>query len=114
MAAHTSRTYTENITFVETPIFSRLIYDYLDEDEYAAFQWTLAVRPDQGKIIPGSGGLRKMRWAVKGRGKRGGTRIIYYRQQKDGEIWLLTIYAKNEAENIPTHILKKIKEVMEP
>jgi mRNA-degrading endonuclease RelE of RelBE toxin-antitoxin system len=100
------------MVFIEAPIFSKLVYDYLDEDEYAALQWTLAVRPEQGKIIPGSGGLRKMRWAVKGRGKRGGTRIIYYWQQANGEIWMLTIYAKNEAENIPAHILKKLKEAM--
>jgi len=71
------------------------------------------VRPEQGKIIPGSGGLRKIRWAVKGRGKRGGTRVIYYWQQANSKIWMLTIYAKNEAENIPAHILKKLKEAME-
>ena len=105
--------YNKSITFVESPLFSKLIYNYLDEDEYAALQWTLAMRPEQGKIIPGSGGLRKVRWAAKGRGKRGGSRIIYYWQQADGEIWMLTIYAKNEAENIPAHILRKIKEVME-
>ncbi|GBE13700.1 toxin HigB-2 [bacterium BMS3Bbin14] len=113
MASNTSKPYSKSITFVEAPIFSKLIYDYLEEDEYAAFQWTLAARPEQGKIIPGSGGLRKIRWAVKGRGKRGGTRIIYYWQREEGEIWLLTIYAKNEAENIPAHILKKLKEAME-
>lgn len=113
MANSTSMPYSTNITFIESPVFSKLIYDYLGEEEYAALQWTLAVRPEQGKIIPGSGGLRKMRWAAKGRGKRGGTRIIYYWRQADGEIWMLTIYAKNEEENIPAHILKKIKEAME-
>jgi len=113
MARNTSMPYNKSITFVESPLFSKLIYNYLDEDEYAALQWTLAMRPEQGKIIPGSGGLRKVRWAAKGRGKRGGSRIIYYWQQADGEIWMLTIYAKNEAENIPAHILRKIKEVME-
>ena len=113
MASNTSMPYNKSITFVESPLFSKLIYNYLDEDEYAALQWTLAMRPEQGKIIPGSGGLRKVRWAAKGRGKRGGSRIIYYWQQADGEIWMLTIYAKNEAENIPAHILRKIKEVME-
>lgn len=113
MAFDTSMTYSGSMTFIEAPIFSKLIYDYLGEEEYAALQWTLAVRPDQGKIIPGSGGLRKMRWAAKGKGKRGGTRIIYYWQKANGEIWMLTIYAKNEAENIPAHILKKLKEAME-
>ena len=113
MANNTSMPYSKGITFVESPLFSKLIYNYLNEDEYAALQWALVVRPEQGKIIPGSGGLRKMRWVAKGRGKRGGTRIIYYWQQADGELWMLTIYAKNEAENIPAHILKKILEAME-
>ena len=113
MASNTSMPYSRSVIFIEAPIFSKLIYDYLSDEEYAALQWTLAVRPEQGKIIPGSGGLRKMRWAAKGRGKRGGTRIIYYWQQANGEIWMLTIYAKNEAENIPAHILKKLIEAME-
>ena len=111
MANSTSVPYGANITFIESPVFFKLVYDYLSEEEYSVLQWTLAVRPKQGKIISGSGGLRKVRWSAKGRGK--GARIIYYWQQADGEIWMLTIYAKNEAENIPAHILKKIKEVME-
>ena len=86
MASNTSMPYSRSVIFIEAPIFSKLIYDYLSDEEYAALQWTLAVRPEQGKIIPGSGGLRKMRWAAKGRGKRGGTRIIYYWQQANGEI----------------------------
>lgn len=113
MAKDTSMPYSVNIGFIEAPLFSRLVYDYLNEDEYAAFQWTLAARPKTGDVIPGSGGLRKIRWTVKGRGKRGGTRIIYYYQQKNKEIWLLTIYAKNEAENIPLKTLKLIKEALD-
>ena len=105
--------YNKDVTFIEAPIFSKQVYKYLSDDEYAALQWGLALRPEAGKLIPGSGGLRKLRWSAKGRGKRGGTRIIYYWQKADGEIWMLTIYAKNEAENIPAHILRKIKEVME-
>lgn len=113
MASCTSMPYHTSMIFIEAPIFSKLIYDYLDENEYAALQWSLSAKPDHGEIIPGSGGLRKIRWALKGRGKRGGVRVIYYWQRTDGEIWLLTMYAKNEAENIPAHILKKIKEAME-
>lgn len=108
----TAMTYSERVTFIETPLFSKVVYDYLTEDEFAALQWTLVLRPEAGKIIPGSGGLRKIRWTTKGRGKRGGTRIVYYWKSAQEEIWLLTIYAKNEAENIPAHILKKIKEAM--
>lgn len=96
--------------FIEAPIFSKVLADYLSDDEYAALQWVLTEQPKAGKIIPGSGGLRKLRWQAPGRGKSGGYRIIYYWRDHRGQIWLLTIYAKNEAENIPAHILKAIKE----
>ena len=95
MANYASVPYSGNVVFIEAPIFSRLVYKYLNEDEYAALQWTLAVRLETGKLIPGSGGLRKIRWSAKGQGKRGGTRIIYYFQKETGEIWLITIYAKS-------------------
>jgi mRNA-degrading endonuclease RelE of RelBE toxin-antitoxin system len=113
MANYTSMPYSKNVAFIEAPIFSKLVYNYLTDDEYAALQWTLAVRPETGKVIPGSGGLRKIRWLAKGAGKRGGTRIIYYFQKENEEIWLITIYAKSEAEKIPTKTLKAIKEALE-
>jgi hypothetical protein len=69
--------------------------------------------PEAGAVIPGSGGVRKMRWAGSGRGKRGGLRIIYYWRKSASEIWMLTLYAKNEAESIPAHVLKAIKEEIE-
>ena len=93
--------YSICMVFIEASIFSKYIYDYLDDKSYSALQQALALRPEAGKIIPGSGGLRKIRWAGTGRGKRGGLRIIYYWLREDGQIWLLTVYAKNEAENIP-------------
>jgi len=99
--------------YIESPLFSKLVDTYLDDDEYAALQWALALHPETGDVIPGSGGLRKIRWKAKGRGKRGGTRIIYFFKNKDNQIWLLTIYAKNEADNIPTSILKQIKESLD-
>jgi hypothetical protein len=65
------------MVFIVAPIFTKYIYNYLDDEGYSALQQTLALRPDAGKVIPGSGGLRKLRWAGSGRGKRGGLRIIY-------------------------------------
>lgn len=103
-------TYNSMLTFVETGIFTRLIDKYLSDDEYAALQQVLVANPDAGDVIPGSGGVRKLRWGVAGRGKRGGIRVIYYLRSQQGQIWMLTVYAKNVAETIPAHILKKIKE----
>lgn len=97
-------------TFVETRLFSRIVADYLSDDEYAKVQAMLAAEPQSGSVIPGSGGVRKLRWSQPGRGKRGGIRIIYYLRQDDGVIWMLTIYAKNETQAIAPHVLKQIKE----
>jgi hypothetical protein len=63
------------VEFVETPLFTKLVYEYLSDEEYSALQWALTLRPDAGSVIPGSGGIRKMRWAGKGHGKRGGLSI---------------------------------------
>lgn len=96
--------------FIESPLFTKLIGEYLSDDEYATLQWHLALHPESGDLVPGSGGLRKIRWLKRGSGKRGGLRVIYYYKTLQGEIWLLTVYSKNEEQNIPSHILKKIKE----
>jgi len=96
--------------FIETSLFTSLIYDYLSEDEYLDLQVYLLQHPDSGKIIRGSDGVRKIRWTSKGKGKSGGIRVIYYLKGSKEEIWLLTVYAKNEQETIPGHILKKIAE----
>jgi hypothetical protein len=99
--------------FIETSLFTRIIYNYLAEDEYLGLQMFLLRYPDMGVIVPGSGGVRKLRWAKKGRGKSGGLRVIYYWKKSESEIWLLTIYGKSEQENIPAHILKQIAQEIE-
>jgi mRNA-degrading endonuclease RelE of RelBE toxin-antitoxin system len=98
------------ITFIETKLFTKLVEQYLSHDSYRQLQTTLASDPEAGILIPGSGGLRKLRWGISGRGKRGGLRIVYYVRLRQDEIWLLTLYPKNVAENIPSHILRKIKQ----
>jgi len=96
-------------SFIETKLFTRLVSEYLSDDEYADLQTTLINNPEAGAIIPGSGGVRKLRWGSAGRGKRSGIRIIYYAKVSEHVIWMLTLYAKNVSENIPAHILKQIK-----
>jgi hypothetical protein len=98
------------LTFVETKLFTKLAKDYLSDDEYGALQSALASDPEAGNVIPGSGGVRKLRWRVSGRGERGGIRVIYYLRLRQGQIWMLTLYAKNVADSVPAHVLKKIKE----
>ena len=97
-------------TFIETKLFSRLADEYLPDDELWRLQHHLNENPEAGDVIRESGGVRKMRWGAASRGKRGGLRIIYYLRSKHGEIWLLTLYAKNVAESISGRTLKKIKE----
>ena len=96
--------------FIETTLFTKLIYNYLTEEGYAALQYMLAIHPEAGEVVPRSGGVRKLRWGISGRGKHGGLRVIYYWKAHEDEIWLLTLYAKNEASTIPAHILKRIAE----
>lgn len=96
--------------FIESPLFEKLIYDYLDDEGYGALQLALAQWPEAGDLIPGSGGCRKLRWHRPGCGKRGGLRIIYYIKLRSGRIWLITIYGKGGTESIPAHLLKAMKE----
>ena len=100
-------------TFIETQLFTRLISEYLTDDEYAALQVYLVANPEAGDVVRGSGGVRKLRWNVFGRGKCGGLRVIYYRRSRLGQVWLLTVYAKNERDSISPFVLKKIKEQLD-
>jgi mRNA-degrading endonuclease RelE of RelBE toxin-antitoxin system len=105
--------YNWKMEFIETSTFTKLVYAYLSEDEYLGLQNHLVQYPESGNIVPGSGGIRKVRWAMAGKGKSGGVRIIYFFKKNDDEIWLLTIYSKNEIENIPAHVLKQIAKEIE-
>ncbi len=98
------------MVFIETSTFTKLIVSYLTDDEYLGLQRFLLERPDAGRIVRGSGGVRKLRWALPGTGKSGGIRVIYYWKRREDEIWMLTVYSKRERESIPSHILRKIAE----
>ena len=69
--------------------------------------------PEFGKVVPGSGGVRKLRWGMSGKGKSSGVRVIYYFKKQDDEIWLLTIFSKSEVDNIPAYILRQIAKEIE-
>lgn len=99
--------------FIETSLFSRLRESYFSDIEFHRFQLHLVEKPDAGDIIRGTGGARKIRWRSKGRGKRGGVRVIYYWITKDDQILLLTAYAKNEVTELSETAKKEIKRLIQ-
>ena len=99
--------------FVETPIFTAELHKLLPDEAYAGFQQFLIVQPDAGDLIQGTGGLRKVRWAVADKGKSGGVRVIYYTRLACGQLVLLTLYAKAKTDNLTGPKLKEIKHALE-
>ena len=95
---------------IETPIFTKKIAGILSEDEYREMQWSLAINPEAGPVIPGGGGLRKLRWSASGKGKSGGVRVIYYVYARDQKIYLLYTYKKSEQEDLTRKQLRILKE----
>jgi mRNA-degrading endonuclease RelE of RelBE toxin-antitoxin system len=100
------------VTFIETSVFTRLIVESLGDEDYWAFQFALLFRPELGSVIPGSGGLRKIRWAAQGRGKRGGIRVIYYWHEPCDPFYLLYVYRKNERDDITTQQLRVLSRLV--
>ena len=88
--------------FVEAPAFMRFLDDYLDDEGFAELQRYMASNPEAGDTVPGAGGIRKLRWkdSRRGKGRRGGLRVIYYCFLSEQEIWLLTLYDKDEAADL--------------
>lgn len=99
-------------TIIETATFSAKADKHWTMDQYEEFVVFIAGNPNTGDVVPRSGGVRKIRWSAHDAGKRGGVRVIYF-NSTDAETWLLTMYAKNERENIPAHELKKIREAID-
>ena len=96
--------------FIELAPFAAVRDELFSEEQFLELQWHLCQRPETGDVIPETDGCRKIRWKVRGRGKRGGARVIYFLRTKAGQIVLVAAYGKNEREDIPRRLLRKLKE----
>lgn len=100
-------------TIIETPLFSKLWPRYWLEEERGAFAAFLSENPEAGDVIPGAGGLRKVRWSRAGSGKSSGVRVIYFTRNAAGEIVLLLLYAKSERNSMTAKQLLEIKHALD-
>lgn len=98
---------------VETSVFTRRVKTLLRDEEYRLLQLHLAGQPDAGAVIKGTGGLRKVRWSVGARGKRGGVRVIYYWSEPLDRMLMLLIYAKSERDDLTPGQLKILRKIVE-
>jgi hypothetical protein len=98
------------LTVIETPIFQRMAAATWSDDEREDFISFISANPLAGDVIPGAGGLRKVRWARPGMGKRGGARVIYFTRLASGEVVLIAVYAKAKFDNMPLEVLRSWKE----
>jgi len=98
---------------IETTVFTKLIGQLMDDDRYRELQALLIENPEIGDLIQGSGGLRKIRWKLAGRGKRGGVRVIYYWAVSVDQIRMLYVYSKSDQENLTKDQLKVLRQIVE-
>ena len=101
------------LTVVETMLFQKQWPLYWTEEERGAFAAYIADHPTAGDVVPESGGIRKVRWSRTGSGKSGGVRVIYFTRTSDGEVVLLTLYAKSKTDNLTGPKLKEIRRALE-
>jgi hypothetical protein len=99
--------------FIETPVFTTVVTTLLSAKEYRQLQLALLIRPEQGALIRGSGGLRKLRWGVRRRGKRGGVRVIYYWRPADKLLYMLLAYAKSEQDDLTPAQLRVVRRLVQ-
>ena len=100
-------------TVIETPLFQKQWPIYWTEEERGAFAAYISAHPSVGDVVPESGGLRKVRWKRKGSGKSSGVRVVYFTRTSQGEVILLTLYAKAKTDNLTGSILKEIYRTLE-
>jgi mRNA-degrading endonuclease RelE of RelBE toxin-antitoxin system len=97
------------LTVAETAAFEAMASEVWDVDTHFAFVNFIAANPLAGDVVPAAQGARKVRWQATGRGKRGGSRVIYFNQWEDGLIVLLAVYAKNDKADLPRKTIRKLK-----
>lgn len=102
-----------HVVFEETSVFTKRVVALLDDESYADLQLHLARNPAAGDLIQRSGGFRKIRWSAKGRGKRGGVRVIYYWWNSEDLISMVLIYPKNEQEDLTPAQMKTLRTLIE-
>lgn len=100
------------MVFYETNIFTAQIINLLSDESYRELQNHIVANPEAGDLIPGSQGLRKIRWKVEGRGKRGGMRVIYYLVTRE-EVFMIFAYKKNEQENLTPEQTRKLRQLVD-
>lgn len=93
-------------------MFTAVLHQHLDDERYRQLQITLMLRPEQGPVIKGSGGLRKVRWSPAGTGKRGGVRVIYYWVPSESVFYMLYLYAKNEQGDLTPQQVRALAKVV--
>ena len=101
--------------FLETTTFTATVGHYLTDDEYRLLQFYMQQHPEAGDVMPRTGGFRKLRWfdERRGKGKRGGLRVIYYWLRRDLQFWMFAIYDKDELENLTSEQEKTLKRAIE-
>ncbi|MDF1499324.1 MAG: type II toxin-antitoxin system RelE/ParE family toxin [Anaerolineales bacterium] len=100
------------VVIIETSIFTRQVENLLQDEEYRKLQAALIGKPDLGQLIKGSGGLRKVRWGLPGRGKSGGVRVIYYWVVDEDQLFMLFMYIKSEQEDLAPAQMKVLKKIV--
>jgi len=100
------------LIFIESRLFERIRDRYLDDDQYRLLQAVLMERPESGDLIRGSGGIRKVRWSERGKGKSGGLRVIYYLITRREHLLFLTVYRKSEMSDLSPAEIRRLRDLI--